>query len=82
MVAPGYAVLIPHPSTIALNYKSLEVEQTSSGDIEEPLFSDCNIVSGTSIACPQVAGAALILRSYHPRWTPSEVKSALITTGD
>ncbi|KAL1817343.1 hypothetical protein ACET3Z_019917 [Daucus carota] len=80
VVAPGYAVLIPHPSTIALNYKSLEVEQTSSGDIEEPLFSDCNIVSGTSIACPQVAGAALILRSYHPRWTPSEVKSALITT--
>ncbi|RRT39467.1 hypothetical protein B296_00059106 [Ensete ventricosum] len=69
-------VMAPGVSIVAASIPSSDIGDVPVG--KKP--SSFAIKSGTSMACPHVAGAAAFIKSSHPRWSPSMIRSALMTT--
>ncbi|KAG0453916.1 hypothetical protein HPP92_025220 [Vanilla planifolia] len=69
LIAPGVNILAAW--TEAVGPTGLDSDQRKT---------EFNILSGTSMACPHVSGAAALLKSAHPSWTPAAIRSAMMTT--
>uniref|UniRef100_A0A7N0UIX1 Uncharacterized protein n=1 Tax=Kalanchoe fedtschenkoi TaxID=63787 RepID=A0A7N0UIX1_KALFE len=69
LVAPGVEILAGFSPLASLSEITFDKRS-----------SKYNIVSGTSMACPHVSGAAAYVKTFHPDWSPSAIKSALMTT--
>ncbi|WP_318271878.1 S8 family serine peptidase [Microbispora triticiradicis] len=53
---------------------------TPDSPLEGPAGNLYQVIAGTSMSSPHVAGAGALLFALHPDWSPGQVKSALETT--
>ncbi|KAI3940228.1 hypothetical protein MKW98_027082 [Papaver atlanticum] len=68
ITAPGVRILAA--------WSPVSIESTAGRSV------DYNFQSGTSMACPHASGIAAMIKSYHPSWSPSAIKSAIMTTAN
>ncbi|CAJ2663135.1 unnamed protein product [Trifolium pratense] len=71
ITAPGTSILAAWPTNVPV----LELKS-------QTFFSKFNIISGTSMACPHVAGVAALIKGAHRDWSPAAIRSAIMTTSD
>ncbi|KAL6547511.1 hypothetical protein OROMI_023232 [Orobanche minor] len=70
ITVPGVAIIAAIAPKMQSEYSAPDNKPSSFG-----------IRSVTSMACPHVTGAMAFIKSVHPQWSFSVIKSALMTTG-
>ncbi|MCU0494412.1 MAG: S8 family serine peptidase [Chloroflexaceae bacterium] len=85
--APFMAAFSSRGPALAINGNLLKPDITAPGvDVFAAVAPpgnagrDFDFYSGTSMSSPHVAGLAALLKDLYPAWTPSMIKSALMTT--
>ena len=71
ILAPGTSILAAWPSKTPV-----------SDNFYHFWYSDYNVLLGTSMATPHIAGVAALVKAVHPDWSPAAIRSALMTTAD
>ncbi|KAL3623580.1 hypothetical protein CASFOL_032396 [Castilleja foliolosa] len=69
LIGPGVNILAAWPDNVS-----------PTGLKNDTRTTKFNIISGTSMSCPHISGLAALLKAAHPKWSPSAIKSALMTT--
>ncbi|KAJ8565592.1 hypothetical protein K7X08_008168 [Anisodus acutangulus] len=72
ILAPGVLILAAWPSNLMVAKIGTNIE----------LATDYLLESGTSMAAPHIAGIAAMVRGAHPDWSPSAIRSAMMTTSN
>ncbi|UIX35138.1 S8 family peptidase [Streptomyces sp. GQFP] len=73
----GDATLKPEVSAPGVGIVAARAAGTSMGTPVDQLYTTA---SGTSMATPHAAGAAVLVKQQHPEWSAPELKAALVTT--
>lgn len=71
MTAPGVNILAAYS----------ELASASNLLVDNRRGFKFNVLQGTSVSCPHVAGIAGLIKTLHPNWSPAAIKSAIMTTG-
>ncbi|ONK68094.1 uncharacterized protein A4U43_C05F7380 [Asparagus officinalis] len=69
VTAPGYMILAAYSGAASATGRG--------NDTRRVLF---NMLSGTSMSCPHVAGLTGLLKTLYPGWSPAAIRSAIMTT--
>ncbi|PHT70911.1 hypothetical protein T459_26015 [Capsicum annuum] len=72
IMAPGELILAAWPSNISATVIGVNTF----------LNSDYSLLTGTSMAAPHISGIAAMLKGVHPDWSPSAIRSAIVTTAN
>ncbi|KAF7004263.1 hypothetical protein CFC21_019492 [Triticum aestivum] len=75
ITGPGVSVLAAWPFKVG-------PPTCGFGMMPPPAKPTFNILSGTSMSTPHLAGVAALIKSKHPDWSPAAIKSAIMTTAD
>nr|XP_010931682.1 subtilisin-like protease SBT1.5 [Elaeis guineensis] len=69
LIAPGVSILAAWTDRVGPTGLKADRRRT-----------EFNIISGTSMSCPHIAGVAALLKAAHPDWSPAAIRSAMMTT--
>lgn len=70
ITAPGVNILAAYPTDLSPTEFDFDKRRVAF-----------NLMSGTSMSCPHISGVVGLFKTLHPDWSPSAIKSALMTTG-
>ncbi|KAH0752633.1 hypothetical protein KY285_005781 [Solanum tuberosum] len=65
-----------------IDVKPAQVVSSFSSRGPSRSYLDYRLLSGTSMATPHIAGIAAMLKGAHPDWSPSAIRSAMMTTAN
>ncbi|CAH2069453.1 unnamed protein product [Thlaspi arvense] len=68
------------PDITAPGLEILAANSLKASPLYDTTHVKYSVESGTSMSCPHAAGVAAYVKTFHPNWSPSMIKSAIMTT--